>query len=84
MSQSNVIVIANIPPKFTTIGEGTNGVVTTGPNGKQFVLTYPTNSTLQSATNVAGPWAPVAGATSPYTNILQKAIPDVFFRLSYP
>jgi hypothetical protein len=46
------------------------------------VLTY--SGTLLDATNVAGPWTPVAGATSPYTNILDSATPDLFFKLSNP
>jgi hypothetical protein len=67
------------PPTFT----GGNVAVTTGPNGPQFVLTW-SGGTLLSATNVAGPFLPVAGATSPYTNILNSATPDMFFILSNP
>jgi hypothetical protein len=37
---------------------------------------------LNSATDVTGPYTPVSGATSPYTNSL--AGPQTFFRLIYP
>ena len=57
--------------------------ITTSPNGKpQLVLTY--SGTLLSATNVAGPWTAVPGATPPYTNILNSATPNMFFKLSNP
>jgi lysophospholipase L1-like esterase len=36
---------------------------------------------LQSATNVAGPWMPVPGAVSPYTNIVLSEVPTMFFKL---
>jgi hypothetical protein len=49
-------------------------------NGKQLVLTW-SSGTLLSATNVAGPYLPVAGATSPYTNNVTAA-PQMFFKLS--
>ena len=49
----------------------------------QFVLSWPIGS-LQSSTNVAGPFAAVPGATSPYTNILDSAVPNMFFRISNP
>ena len=78
------VIATNIPPKVPVFTGGAGAVaVTTGPNGPQFVLTYATG-TLQSSTNVAGPWAPVAGATSPYTNLLDSATPNEFFRLSNP
>jgi hypothetical protein len=62
----------------------TSAPVFSGPpvlNGNKFVLTY--TGTLLSATNVAGPYLPVAGATSPYTNNVTTA-PQMFFRLSNP
>jgi hypothetical protein len=55
--------------------------VTTGPNGKQFVLTW-SYGTLLQATNVAGPWT-TNTATQPYTVIISNA-PSMFFKLSYP
>ena len=51
-------------------------------NGNKFVLSWSGGSLLQ-ATNVTGPWTPVTGATSPYTNIILAA-PRMFFRLSNP
>ena len=50
--------------------------------GNQLVLTY--TGTLLSSTNVAGPYLPVAGATSPYTNLINIAVPDLFYKLSNP
>jgi hypothetical protein len=55
--------------------------VTTGPNGKQFVLTW-SYGTLLQATNIAGPWTTNA-ATQPYTVIISNA-PVMFFKLSNP
>jgi hypothetical protein len=51
--------------------------------GNQLVLTW-SNGTLLSSTNVAGPYLPVAGATSPYTNLINLTTPDMFFKLSNP
>jgi hypothetical protein len=44
------------------------------------VLSWTGAFTLQSATNVAGPYLDVPGATSPYTND-SGALPQQFFRL---
>jgi hypothetical protein len=44
------------------------------------VLTWPAGWTLQSATNVTGPYMDVSGATSPYTNLFSSG-PRRFFRL---
>lgn len=43
-------------------------------------ITY--TGTLQSSTNVAGPFAPVPGATSPYS--VTMAAPQMFYRVSNP
>jgi len=51
--------------------------------GGQLVLTF-TNGTLLQATNLSGPWTPVGGATSPYTNNITTNGPRMFFRLSNP
>lgn len=48
--------------------------------GNNLVLTWPTGWTLQSATNVVGPYNDVTGATSPYT-INTKLEPQQYFRL---
>jgi hypothetical protein len=49
-------------------------------SGTNLVLTWSGAFTLQSATNVAGPYGPVPGATSPHTNSLTSD-PQRFFRL---
>jgi hypothetical protein len=49
-------------------------------NATQLVLFWNGSYTLQSATNVAGVYADVSGATSPYTNAL-TGTPQQFFRL---
>ena len=49
-------------------------------SGNNLVLTWPTGWTLQSATNVVGPYGDVAGASSPFTNNLTLQ-PQQFFRL---
>jgi beta-glucanase (GH16 family) len=49
--------------------------------GSDMILTWPTG-TLQSATNVSGPWNDVSGATSPSTN--RAAAPQEFFRCRLP
>ena len=36
---------------------------------------------LMAATNVAGPWSPVSGASSPLTNVIAPSAPQLFFRL---
>jgi hypothetical protein len=57
-----------------------------GPNvafsmqGNNFVLTWPTGWTLQSATNAPGPYTDIPSAISPYTNDMTLA-PRRFFRL---
>jgi hypothetical protein len=47
--------------------------------GNNLVLTWPSGWSLQSATNVLGPYADVPAATSPYTNTTFQ--PQRFFRL---
>jgi hypothetical protein len=49
------------------------------PGAGKLVLQWPSGATLQSATNLSGPWQDVSSATSPYTNFL--AGPRQFFRL---
>jgi hypothetical protein len=78
---STMVAAPSTPPSGPPTFSGGAPVVTTGPHGPQFVLTY--SGTLLSATNVAGPFLPVAGATSPYTVIVSNA-PDMFFKLSNP
>ncbi len=47
--------------------------------GSALVLTWSGNYQLLSSTNVIGPYAPVPGASSPWTNLFSK--PHEFFRL---
>jgi len=52
----------------------------TGDNAANVILSWSNAAlALQSATNVAGPYTTLIGATSPYTNNI--AIPQMFFRL---
>jgi hypothetical protein len=71
-AQVNYLLIPTAAPVFS------------GPpviNGNKLVLTY--TGTLLGATNVVGPYLPVAGATSPYTNNVTTA-PQMFYKLSNP
>ncbi len=52
-------------------------------SANQLVLTWSGNYQLFSATNVAGPYQPVSGAASPYTNDM-RADPHRFFILQPP
>lgn len=52
-------------------------------NGNQLVLSWSTG-TLQESTNIMGPWTPVGGATSPFTNDVSTNGPRMFYRLSNP
>ena len=46
--------------------------------GSNLILIWP-QGTLQSADNLNGPWSPVSGATSPYTNAITGG--NRFFRV---
>jgi hypothetical protein len=81
VNQINSTMVATVTTPTVPVFSGGTPVVTTGAHGPQFTLTY--SGTLLSATNVAGPFLPVAGATSPYTVIVSNA-PDMFFELSNP
>jgi hypothetical protein len=48
--------------------------------GNNLVLSWSPGETLQDATNVAGPYTDIAGAVSPYTNVVTN-LPQLFFRL---
>jgi hypothetical protein len=48
--------------------------------GNNLVLSWPSGWTLQSATNVVGPYGDVSGASSPYT-VNMTVEPQQFFRL---
>jgi hypothetical protein len=78
LNQSQIgAVVPGLTPSFTS------RQFTTGANGGQLVLSWPFGTLLES-TNVAGPYSSVAGATSPYTNIINITVPDLFFKLSNP
>jgi len=53
--------------------------VSASKHGNDVVLTWPSGWSLQTATNVVGPYFDVLGATSPYTNSMTD--PQRFFRL---
>jgi hypothetical protein len=54
-------------------------LLTFSRSGNALTLTWGTGFTLQSATNVTGPYQNVPGATSPYSVTMTK--PTEFFRL---
>jgi hypothetical protein len=74
------------PAKILSTGEVVPDTATTTPSvafsrqGNNVVLNWPAGWSLQSATNVVGPYVDIPGATVPYTNdvLLQ---PQQFFRL---
>ena len=75
----------SFPAKILNTGEvvpdnGAASNVTMSVRENHLVLTWPAGWTLQSATNVPGPYFDVSGATSPYTNDMRLA-PQLFFRL---
>ena len=47
--------------------------------GSALVLIWPSGYQLLSATNIPGPYTPISGATSPWTNRFGK--PQEFFKL---
>jgi len=49
--------------------------------GNNLILTWPAGWSLQSATNVPGPYFDVPGATPPYTNDMFLEQQQRFFRL---
>ena len=54
--------------------------ITFSKQGDNLVLSWPAGWFLQSATNVAGPYSDISGATPPYTYYMAQA-PQQFFRL---
>jgi hypothetical protein len=59
-------------PRFTSIVRNANGSIT---------LTWTGGGTLQAGPSINGPFAPVAGATSPYTFTPDPAQPMLFGRI---
>ncbi len=72
LSQQEIGTIGKVSPPMTS--QVSSGKV---------ILTWPFG-TLVQATNLLGPWTPVAGATSPYTNTPTAGTPQLFFRVSNP
>lgn len=57
--------------------------ITISKSGSDLVMSWTQSAfNLASSTNVAGPYVPVSGATSPYTNSTSTG--TMFFRLVYP
>jgi hypothetical protein len=70
------------PARLTATGELApvgHPALQSARNGSGLVLNWPGGFQLLSATNVTGPYAPVPGASSPWTNLFTK--PQEFFRL---
>jgi hypothetical protein len=72
----------NYPAKILSTGEIVPTLVpplayTSNPDA--LILSWTGNYQLQSATNVVGPWNPIPGATSPFTNAFVG--PQRYFRL---
>jgi hypothetical protein len=65
----------------SNIAVTTNSTAGKGYYGGKFVLTFSAKTLLES-TNINGPWSVVAGATSPYTNIMTNS--QLFFQLENP
>jgi len=69
LSTGEVVPGQVIPPTVASSRQGNN-----------LILTWPSGWSLQTATNVPGPYSDVPGATSPYTNDMTLK-PQQFFRL---
>jgi hypothetical protein len=70
----------NFPARILSTGEIVPGqILLSQRSGNSLVLQWGSSSVLQSATNVAGPWQDVSGATSPYT--VPFTGPQRFFRV---
>jgi alpha-L-arabinofuranosidase len=51
--------------------------------GSNLVLSWSNGGVgiVWQATNLDGPWSPVSGASSPYTNLVSPTVPQMFFKL---
>ena len=65
----------------TTVAVNPPAGISIQPSAGNTALSWPAG-TLQSATNLFGPWQDVIGATSPYTN--PAALPQEYYRLRLP
>jgi hypothetical protein len=73
----------NYPAQLLSSGEvvpGPRASLAAAHSRTNLVLSWPAGWTLQSSTNVVGPYSDISGATSPYTNQF-TADPQRFFRL---
>ena len=64
-------------PATTLVTVNPQAKVTIQPLGNNIILSWPAG-TLQSATNITGPWGNVGGAAPPRTN--PASLPAEFFR----
>ena len=70
----------NYPARILTTGEVVpNQLLTLSRSGNTLTLAWAPGWTLESSTNVAGPYQDVQGAASPYAASMDK--PRQFFRL---
>jgi hypothetical protein len=82
------------PQSGSSVSSGSGGItVLVGPpppilsfqqfTGSDLVLNWSNGGLgiLLQATNLTGPWSPVAGAASPYTNIVSPSVSQMFFKL---
>lgn len=67
-SASSSTTVTVKPPVALSLKTSSDGLIFSWPYG-----------TLQTATNLSGPWSPLSGTTSPYTNA--AAEPQRFFRV---
>jgi hypothetical protein len=75
----------NIPALLLSTGELVPAVppsVSVARHSNSFVLSWPDDYDLFTATNVSGPYSKIAGATSPFTN--SPSLPQQYFRLALP
>ena len=68
-------------PAMTSVAVNPRPAITIQFSADNTVLSWPAG-TLQSATNIFGPWQEVAGAASPYT--ISPALSQEFYRLKLP
>jgi hypothetical protein len=65
-------------PAATTVTVYPPATITSQALAGNIILSWP-GGTLQSATNISGPWGDVSGATSPRTNVTAAA--QEFYRI---
>ncbi|HEY0456516.1 MAG TPA: hypothetical protein VGE41_09075 [Verrucomicrobiae bacterium] len=78
-STANGLYLARILPTGELV-PGSPPEMSIARHGSQWVYSWPTGFTLQTATNCMGPFLDIPGATSPFTNII-SAEPQRYFRV---